>query len=79
MKRVICLILVVVFMLSMACTAFATPANSAGDNNNPPSGGSSSGSSSSPKTGDMIQVWAMLMMLAMLAMAGVTALYRKVF
>jgi len=82
MRRLVCFVLVLAFVLSMACVAFAAATPSAGDSGTP-SGGSGSGTGSTisntgnPKTGDMIMMWAMLMVLAVVALAAVTMMYRK--
>lgn len=74
MRRVICFVLALVFLLSMSCTAFAT-VDSAGDSGRPvATPGDSNGS---PKTGDVIMTWVVVLVLSLLALAVVVVLYRK--
>lgn len=74
MRRAICFILVLVFCLSLSCTAFAAT-SSAADDGTPSRVPTYSGSN--PKTGDMIMQWVLIMVLALIALAVVVWLYRK--
>lgn len=88
MRKVICLILVLVICMSMALPAFASsPActdheDANGDGlcdicgksmNN---GGSAAGN---PRTGDIIMMWVVIMIAALAAIAGAVVIYRKKF
>lgn len=67
MRKVICLLMVLVCCMSLACTAFATqsPGGSAPD---------------VPKTGDnsAIFMWVLVMLVSLVALVAVSMYYRKV-
>lgn len=73
MRRMICFLLVLVFSLSLACPVFAT--------NSPGSGGTPSYTppASTPKTGDQIMMYVIIMVIALLALVAVVVLSRKAF
>lgn len=73
MRKMISFLLVVVVLLSLALPVCATVA-SAGQSGTPavtPSG------KVNPKTGDMIMMWVVIMLVALLALAAVVFCYRK--
>lgn len=80
MRRVISFILVLVFMLSLACTAFAAvdsiPNDAPGSDGND---GSEDGGNGSAKTGDMIRKWIVLLVASLLALIAVVVIYCKKF
>lgn len=75
MKKMISFLLAVVVLLSLALPICATtPTASAGQSGTPtvtPSG------KVNPKTGDMIMMWVVIMVVALLALAAVVFFYRK--
>ena len=66
MRNLICIILVLVLCMSLALPTFAA-APSAGDDN----------VAFNPKTGDTIMLWAVIMLVALVALAAVVIFYRK--
>lgn len=66
MRRIICALLVLVMSLSIACPVLAT-----GSPVTPPS--------SSPKTGDQIMMYVIIMVVALLALVAVVLFSRKMF
>lgn len=86
MRRMICLVLVVVFCLAMACPAFATtkdsPEKVPGCNHSYNALGICKYCGAwrdNPKTGDNIMMWVGAMALSMGALAGAAVIYRKKF
>lgn len=73
MRKIICMLLIVAFCVSMACPVFAATKSPA-SNNKP-----SYNSDNNPKTGDMIMTYVIVMLIALLALVAVAVLYRKVF
>ena len=69
MRRMICALLVLVMSLSVACPALADVIDSGPDT--PPA--------SSPKTGDQIMMYVIIMVVALLALVAVVLLSRKAF
>ena len=68
MRKVICFMMVMLLSLSLACPALAavsSPSNTA--------------PSSSPKTGDQIMMYVVVMVIALVALVAVTLCSRKVF
>lgn len=90
MRKVICLILVLVICMSMALPAFASsPAckdhkdangdglcDICGKSMNNAGAGSAAGN---PRTGDIIMMWVVIMIAALAAIAGAVVIYRKKF
>lgn len=75
MKKMISFLLVVVVLLSLALpVCAATPKASAGQSGTP---AVTSSSKANPKTGDMILMWVVIMVVALLALATVVFCYRK--
>lgn len=68
MRRIVCFLLVLVLSLSLACPALAAT-NS--PNNYSPDG--------SPKTGDQIMMYVIIMVIALVALVAVAVMSRKVF
>ena len=73
MKKMICLVLVLAFCLSLAMPVFAARTPSAADSGTP----AKTPSGSNPKTGDMIMLWVAIMLVALMALAAVVICYRK--
>lgn len=67
MRRMICTLLVLVMSLSVACPALAA----VGSPSTPPA--------SSPKTGDQIMMYVIIMVVALVALVAVALLSRKAF
>ena len=76
MRKVICLILALVFCMSLALPAFATRVSSAADSGTP-SYYPIISATGNPKTGDMIMMWVIMMLVAVVALAAVVVCYRK--
>lgn len=76
MRSIICVILALVLCMSLALPAFATQVSSAADSGTPAARPSVS-TTGNPKTGDMIMMWVMIMLIAMVALAAVVVCYRK--
>lgn len=68
MRRLICFLLVLVMSLSVACPVLAATNST---NNTPPA--------SSPKTGDQIMTYVIIMVIALVALVAVALLSKKVF
>lgn len=64
MRRMICFLLVLMFSMSLACPAFAA---------------TNSPSNTIPKTGDQIMMYVIIMVVALVALAAVVLISRKVF
>ena len=95
MKRVLCLILILVLCFSMACPAFAAnrhsfvkspshvpgfgPGHGHGHGHGNGNAGSGSGGSWIPKTGDVIMMWVIIMVISLIALAAVAVVFRKKF
>ncbi len=69
MRRLICFLLVMMMTLSVACPALASNLKSINDT--PPS--------SSPKTGDQIMMYVIIMVVALIALVAVVLFSKKVF
>lgn len=90
MRKVICLILVLVICMSMAMPAFASSPNcsshkdangdglcdTCGKAMNNSGAGAASGN---PRTGDIIMMWVIIMLVALAAIAAAVVIYRKKF
>lgn len=86
MRRMLCLILVLVFCMSLAVPAFATSDDFVGSNEGGGGGGGGGtgsggvpGDPSNPKTGDIIMTWVIIMLLALAALVAAVVIYRKKF
>ena len=92
MRRVLCLTLILLFCMSLACPVFAAEnddfVNSPGslpgggdDSNNAvtPGTGSSSDGIWIPKTGDNIMMWVTVMLISVMALAATAVVFRKKF
>lgn len=91
MRKVLCLILVLVFCFSMACPAFAwgnhfvdSPShvpNPGPGHGHGPSHGNGTGNAGSwiPKTGDVIMMWVLVMVISLIALAAAVVIFRKKF
>lgn len=82
MKRVLCLILVLVFCLSMACPAFATDSPGHGGDiggGDQPAGPGTGTGVGNPKTGDVIMMWVTVMLIALIALVAAVVVFRKKF
>ena len=66
MRRLFCFLLVLMMTLSVACPALASSIN-----NTPPA--------SSPKTGDQIMMYVIIMVVALIALVAVVLFSKKVF
>lgn len=73
MKKMICFLLVIVFCVALVCPAYAATA-SAGDSGTP-----STKPGESPKTGDTIMRYVMIMLVSFIGLISVIAIYRKMF
>lgn len=73
MRSIICVILVMVLCMSMAMPAFAVDKASVADSGKP----SATPSGTNPKTGDIIMMWVVIMLVALLALGVVIFCYRK--
>lgn len=72
MRRLISFLLVLVFMLSLSCVAFATDVDSI-------PGKAPANPSESPKTGDVIMTWVIVLLISLIALVAVAVIFRKVF
>lgn len=68
MRKVISILLVLVFCLSLACPAFAATSSPTG-----------SGPHANPKTGDVILFWVAIMAVSVMALGAVYFIYRRKF
>lgn len=80
MRKVILFVLVLAFVVSMACPAFATTDVISPGGTAPGSGTGSnttSNTTNNPKTGDIIMTWLIVLVLSLIALVAVVVIYRK--
>ena len=76
MRRIVSFILVMVFMLSLACPAFAAVNSIPG---NAPNEGEGLVIGGNPKTGDIIMKWVIVLVVSLVALIAAVVIYRKKF
>ena len=81
MKKVISILLVLVFCLSLACPAFAATSSPTGTGPRPGSSNKWQPSilGDNPKTGDVILFWVAIMAVSVMALGAVYFIYRRKF
>ena len=71
MKKMISILLVLAFCLSLACPAFAAASSPTGSGPRP--------MGNNPKTGDVIMFWVAIMAVSVMALGAVYCVYRRKF